>query len=175
MKRTSFSTPDTSISMFLKISATLEMIRVIERLRNDVPLQRDTIAPIDGQRLVTAPADRTMVNDNVVAPKIPESVISTTGFQRHASGRKRRRGHPAIHRGSFQLIPITHPDTDVTDNHIVAADRHRMISKTNTIPRRRLACNRCIAPDRQLRREADRPGYPKNDRSIGRRLRQGIP
>ena len=67
MEGTPLGAPDTTITMFLKIRSTLKMIGIVQRLRDDVPLQCHTVTPVDGQRLIAAPPNGTVIDDDVTS------------------------------------------------------------------------------------------------------------
>src|SRR5690348_4143210 len=81
MKRHMRTTDDTSKAVvFIILITGFEMIRIVQRLSNKVPLKRRTVSGIYATHFVGAPAHTAMIDDHVFIPGAAECVVSTVAI-----------------------------------------------------------------------------------------------
>ena len=125
------TSPDASVSVVLIIRIPfLKMIRIIQGFGDDVPLQGRAVAAIDRHAFIRTPADAAMIDDEAFA---------SAGTQRIVM--------PAAMDFSLVLVPVAHPEPEVSDDDIIPGHRHGMIGQADTIARGRLSGDRDIPAD----------------------------
>ena len=123
--------PDATETMLLKIGiASFEMIGIIQRLGNKVPLQRSTVAAIHRKTFIRTPADAAMIDDDMFFANAAKGIIMTTSIY-----------------FAFVLKTVAHAKPEIAHNDIIATKTNGVIGDTDAITGRRLAGDRNIFLD----------------------------
>ena len=129
MGREVAATPDTTKAMvFVTGIACLEVIRVIERFGNKVPLQGSAVATIYGECFIGTPAHCAMIDDNMLSSCTTKCIVAAVSIHHTAT-----------------LVFIAHAETKVAYNDIIATECNGLVCYTYPVARRCLTGHGQIA------------------------------
>jgi hypothetical protein len=144
--------PNAAVAMVLVVGiAGFEVVRVVERRADEVPLQRGAVTLVHRKSLVGAPAHRAVVDDEAVAAGAAKGIVA-----------------PGSVLEALVLVFVAHPKPDKAHNHVVSLDLHRVIGQANATARGSLAGDGGIGlADSERREQVDGARNPENDGARG--------
>src|SRR5688572_26141983 len=127
------STPYSAESMPFEISITgFKVIGIIQRFRNDIPLQGCAVAGINGKTFIGAPTYTAMINYYLASSRSAKCIIVTA----------------PVH-FPFILKSIAQSEAHITNDDIITAKTYGVVCNTYTITWCSMSCYGDVRFDRQ--------------------------
>src|SRR5215204_682825 len=99
-----FTAPNTAVTMIFKIFIScFKMIRIIQWLRDDIPLKGSAVSCVYRHYFISTPAYRTMIDDDVISSCSAQCIVTS----------------PAVD-FAFVLVPIAHAEPQIADDDIIS-------------------------------------------------------